>query len=429
MKPKFIFCLALILSAGWFGCLNALGEVSTNLEETWNPCGNLALSGHTLYGTTSGQPGGFRSYGTVYKIETSGKGFAILHRFTPLLYPNQTKSTTTNSDGAYPVAGLVLSGDTLYGTAPEGGRGYGTVFSMRTDGKHFTVLHDFQGADGFRPEAGLVLSEDTLYGTTKRGGHNEGVIFKIKTDGSGFAVLHTFAPVNGNHYTNSDGAYSQSELVVSGKTLYGTAWSGGAGGTGTIFKVNTDGTAFTTLHSFEAEHGLNSSGRISNHEGATPESGLVLSGDTLYGTASEGGTNGWGTIFKLNTTGTDFSLLHTFTAIGASFPQTTNSDGGHPGGLILSGDTLYGTTREGGGMDRGTVFRIKTDGTDFNPLPGLDNSGPFVSLMVSGGRLYGTTPFGGSGGGGTVFKIEGKGNGFAVLHSFTEKPLPGSLTD
>jgi uncharacterized repeat protein (TIGR03803 family) len=90
-------------------------------------------------------------------------------------------SAFTNSDGANPIAGLLLSGDTLYGTANSGGSsGLGTIFALRTDGTGFTTLHTFERSDGANPHAELRLSGDTLYGTTGSGGTaDSGTVFSI----------------------------------------------------------------------------------------------------------------------------------------------------------------------------------------------------------------------------------------------------------
>jgi len=101
-----------------------------------------------------------------------------------------------------------------------------------------------------------------------------------------------------------------------------------------VFAVNADGTGFTNLHSFTYS------------DGATPWAGLILSGNTLYGTAIQGGRSGNGTVFAVNTDGTGFTNLHSFTAHDDS---DINGDGAYPnGGLILSGNTLYGTASRGG---------------------------------------------------------------------------------
>src|SRR5665647_396391 len=110
---------------------------------------------------------------------------------------------------------------------------------------------------------------------------------------------------------------------------------------------------FTNLHSFTL---LNNS---TNSDGANPWAGLILSGNTLYGTAPSGGSSGYGTVFAVNTNGTGFTNLYNFTA--APDPLYTNSDGAYPyGGLILSGNTLYGTASSGGSSGAGTVFAVNT---------------------------------------------------------------------
>src|SRR6266446_1694376 len=116
-----------------------------------------------------------------------------------------------------------------------------------------------------------------------------------------FTILHSFTALNGN--TNSDGALPQTGLILSGNALYGTASYGGSSSNGAVFTVNTDGTGFTNLHSFAA---LNNS---TNSDGAYPRDALILSGNTLYGTAYQGGTSGAGTVFKINTDGTGFTNL------------------------------------------------------------------------------------------------------------------------
>src|SRR5579859_4737292 len=50
----------------------------------------------------------------------------------------------SNTDGAVPYCALVLSSNVLYGTTFEGGaNGQGVIFSVHTDGTHFTNMHSF----------------------------------------------------------------------------------------------------------------------------------------------------------------------------------------------------------------------------------------------------------------------------------------------
>ena len=310
-------------------------------------------------------------------MPAAAQTFTNLHSFTAM-------SGLTNSDGANPYAGLTLSGNTLYGTAAYGGSFcVGTVFAVNTDGTGFTNLHSFA------------------------------------------AMIDTFPSPSPSGWTNSDGACPFAGLILSGNTLYGTAYGGGSSDNGTVFAVNTDGTGFTNLHSFTASSYEEYPYTNINSDGAFPDAGLILSGNTLYGTALDGGISGNGTVFALNTDGTGFTNLYSFTALSNS----TNSDGAYPcAGLILSGNTLYGTAG-GGSFGNGTVFALNTDGTGFTTLHNFagypsDGTNPQAGLILSGNTLYGTTCGimifgGGSPGLGTVFSLTVPPPPLTIIHSAT----------
>src|ERR1044071_4357259 len=166
--------------------------------------------------------------------------------------------------------------------------------------------------------------------------------------------------VTAQSFVNSDGANPNAGLILSDGILYGTAAAGGGSGFGTVFAINTNGTGFSVLHSFTG-----------GTDGANPWDGLVRSGTTLYGTAYNGGLWGSGTVFAINTDGTGFTSLHSF---------TMGSDGGNPiGGLVLTNNTLYGTTGLGGSSGQGTVFSIS-----FPP--------PQLTIVPSGANVVLTWP-------------------------------------
>jgi uncharacterized repeat protein (TIGR03803 family) len=403
-----LFCLltsalammATHLMAQVFTTLYSFPAADTNSA---NAVGAFPMGDVILSGNTlygTAQFGGRSGNGTVFSVNTDGAGFTTLHVFTG------------GSDGCDPLDGVILSGDTLYGTADEGGSAasYGTVFAVETNGTGFTTVHTFHGANGEAwPYGGLVLSGNTLYGTALGPENSSGAVFVVNTDGTGWATLHTFEPGSTNAsgpYTNSDGAWPSGSLLLSGNTLYGTAVVGGQYGCGTVFAINTDGTGFTSLHVFRGS------------DGASPYGGLILSGNTLYGAAFSGGSTGNGTVFALNTDGTAFTTLHSFTATSTnSSGFCVNTDGAAPyGALILSGDTLYGTAQSGGSSGSGTLFAINTDGTGFTtlycftPLVGSnstnrDGASPDSNLVLSGNTLYGTAYEGGVWGSGTVFSL------------------------
>ena len=308
----------------------------------------------------------------------------------------------------------------------------------------FTTLHSFTAtsgsegyngtnSDGVHPFLGLLLSGNTLYGAAHVGGRSGwGTVFALNTDGTCFTTLHSFAATSGSegvYGTNSDGAVPNGGLILSGNTLFGSAQSGGRSGWGTVFAVNTNGSGFTTLHSFAAISG--SGGDYgTNSDGAKPYAGLLLSGNTLYGTTQYGGSSGNGTVFAIKTDGTGFTNLYNFTeTAGSTGGYGTNRDGANPvGGLILSGNTLYGTAVGGGSSAGGTVFAINTDGTGFTNLHNFtfnDGSRPRAGLILSGNALYGTAYDGGTSGNGTVFAVNTNGTGFTKLHDFAGRPDEG----
>jgi hypothetical protein len=104
---------------------------------------------------------------------------------------------------------------------------------------------------------------------------------------------------------------------------------------------------------------------------------LILSDNTLYGTSDDGPN---GTIFAVNTDGTGFRTLYSFSAttITNSFGAYTNSDGAYPArgdNLVLSGNTLFGQTLSGGLLGYGTIFAVITNGTSFTNLHNMDPLG------------------------------------------------------
>jgi len=299
------------------------------------PYAGLVLGGSTLYGTSSF--GGTNNYGTIFKLNTDGSNPQVIYTIG-----------TTNNDGDNPVARLLLSGNTLYGTSPLAGNGAGDglVFSLNTSGGNFQMLKFFgtptdDSSDGYYPTTGLVLNGNTLFGTTADGGNTNrpaGTVFEINTDGSDFAVRTRFE--------GSSAMIPDSDLILNSNILYGTTQSAtNSEGVGTVFKINTDGTGLQVLHVFE--NGLPG-------DGSTPDGPLALSGNTLYGTTQSGSGNmGNGTVFGVNTDGTGYTLLHSFS------PGSLNYDGELPySGLVVGGGQLYGTADRGGTSGYGTIFSL-----------------------------------------------------------------------
>jgi uncharacterized repeat protein (TIGR03803 family) len=183
---------------------------------------------------------------------------------------------------------------------------------------------------------------------------------------------------------------------VSGGVIYGMTAGGGTAGQGVIFRMNTDGTGFTVLHSFTP-----------TGDGYAPSGGLTLVGTTLYGMTGQGGTIGVGTIFRVNTDGTGYALMHSF----ARGP----TDGAQPVGTLFSdGTQLFGSTPRGGAFGVGSnnalgvLFGLNLDGSNYQVLTsfdgGLMGGGP-ADVIELNGALYGMTGAGGSANDGVIYSL------------------------
>ena len=193
-----------------------------------------------------------------------------------------------------------------------------------------------------------------------------------------------------------DGGLPQSELVEGGDGFfYGTTGAGGTHNTGTVFKITTAGT-LTTIYNFTG-----------GPDGCNPRAGLIHGSDGFfYGTASGGGTNGFGTIYQVSSNGA-FTTLYTFTGgVDGGIPDIRLAEG--------SGGVFYGTTREGGVNGTGNVFSVSSTGTfttlfNFNSTNGAT---PAAGLVLgSDSNFYGTTLLGGTN---TVKSNENRGTVFQI---------------
>ncbi|MES2836019.1 MAG: choice-of-anchor tandem repeat GloVer-containing protein [Bacteroidota bacterium] len=236
-------------------------------------------------------------------------------------------------------------------------------------------------------------------------------LYGMTSDGgaNGYGTLFKIMP-NGtsfaillNFSSVVNGSYPLGSLITDGTFLYGMTRYGGTNGFGTLFKISPDGSGFAKLLDFDGAA-----------NGKTPPGSLISDGTFLYGMTVQGGTNDKGTIFKIMPDGSGFVKLLDFAgATNGSYPQ---------GSLILDGTCLYGTTSGGGTNDLGTLFKIKVDGTGFAKLldfaGSANGSNPRGSLFSDGAFLYGMTSDGGTNDIGTLFKIKPDGTNFAKLLDF-----------
>ena len=410
----------------------ATGITFTNLYSFGandNATGKYPTEGLTLstdgnfYGVTA--TGGANFTGTVFQLASGGVVNAI-YTFSAV------SGNNTNSDGATPAGPLAVDASgNLYGVCQIGGpNGSGTIFEVSSTGA-FSVLYTFSSySGGIYPSGSLVIGSDgSLYGTASSGGANgSGVVYKLTPSSGAYTVLHSFAAQNSSD-DNTDGVSPSGLVAGPDGNLYGTTPSGGANNSGTIYDVSTSGD-FTTLYTFTAVTKVD--GNTSNGDGKSPNSTVAFdTGGDLFGTAQTGGANNTGTVYELSAAG-QFTSLYSY----SSTSNQENANGANPqSGLIAASDgNFYGTTEYGGSNGKGVIYKISPAGVEttlhtFNGDAGsgnTDGSNPESTLTIgSDGDLYGTTHMGGSDEHGVLFKIY---TGVALSVPVSSTPTPPVTT-
>ncbi len=279
------------------------------------------------------------------------------------------------------------------------------ALNLFTASAQFTKLYDFLGnaTSGANPQGNLYCDGTFLYGMTVNGGANsEGLIFKMKKDGTSYSDMFDFS----NTLT---GRYPHGSLISDGTYLYGVTQYGGTMLSGTVFKILPNGTGYVKLYEFD--------GPVN---GKAPFGSLYYDGTFIYGMPQIGGANNFGTIFKINTSNNAYQKLLDFTGV----PGVNNS--GEPEATLISDGTfLYGMGYNGAANNKGSVFKVKTDGTLFSNIltctgtVGIANGSYATNALVSDGTyLYGMTESGGLNDKGTIFKINMSTNVYTKLMDF-----------
>lgn len=348
--------------------------------------------------------------------------------------PNDFASGNTPNGRLIIDAAGNIYGVTLYGGyAPNDNiLGGGVVFMLTpvSGGTYgYTVLHTFQGGphDGARPVGGLTRdAAGNLYGTAAAGGSGwSGTVFKLTQgqDGSGYTLtnLYDFTAMSPSA-TNSDGAAPTSSLIVDANgTLFGTTSNGGANGAGTVFRLarQTDGNYTLT--------NLHDFAAAQGY-GDTTGSLVMDAAGNLYGLKTAGGANASGEIFGLFMPDYSYRSLY-------SFPLVDYARAMPMGSLVIDGSgVLFGTTSEGGDNISGTVFSYPSGSTPatptnlhvFNDLKGSFSPDAGV-ILDPAGNLFGTASSS-STGYGAVYKLTRNDDGtygYATLFEFTEQKRQG----
>lgn len=361
------------LQSHQYRVLHTFSVLDSNGDNSDGAYPGVALTrgpGDVFYGMATS--GGQNGNGTIFKITTCGE-FTLLHTFSAL------DANAHNEDGAYPLRTIVVGHNgNLYGTTRIGGENTcgelpipnacGVVWMIDGAG-NFRVLHQFTEDEGHAASL-TEASDGFFYGcavwpnTSLPNGQPlpSGILYRMGPWGGHFEVLYSFIQTD-SLGENEDGAECYEPLVETNPgVFYGTTRLGGTNGNGVVFRYSLSYPGVVeVLHEFSA---TNSNGE--NWDGANPYARLTSGEDgALYSTASNGGENGNGVVYRIRPDG-DFGVLHTF---GGTNPTTgANADGAIPDfGLIRDSDNfLIGAAALGGngsiaglGNSGGTLYRLE----------------------------------------------------------------------
>jgi uncharacterized repeat protein (TIGR03803 family) len=377
------------------------GSKCTKIDDGADPLGSLtyvSVNG-LLFGRTSTTTAQGNGDGTIFQINPDGSGYVVDHFFAG--------AKTDGDDPRH--SSMTLLGTMLYGTTLTGGEhDNGTIFSINDDGTGYSSppLFNFPKTakknDGDQPHSCFVAIGDVLYGMTSEGGdhggtNGAGTIFSFDTTSSDYTKLYSFE--------GKDGSDPHGQLILDpdGVTFYGMTREGGKHGVGVVFSFNSAKSKYKVLHDFSCPGQTSSC--IDSNDGATPDHGtLVQNNSILFGLTTYGGKYGNGTLFSIHTDGKHFTILQQFGDPGTN-------DGINPyGSLLLNGTTLYGTTRTGGSKGNGTVFEIDTDGSNYDRIYDFQNSpdaaNPIDNVIMVDDTLYGMSEAGGLCGDGAIFALD-----------------------
>lgn len=382
--------VVLVGSASWAQTFRSLYSFPSDSSSGQEPFATLTVGPDgNLYGTAI--KGGAEDAGTAFKVSIASETVSILGHFD---------GETT---GSRPFGRLLnLGDDFLYGVSEKSSYTRtdwgGTVYRVNPNGGIQQIYQlPAEAPDELNPipsnPRALVSTEDNVLQVLCA---DYPGLWQVPLGGGEAHVAYSFAA------DDIDGGHARTIIQGSDGYLYGTTiGSSDAGdaprGRGTIFRMNPDGTGMTLLHDCQYA------------SGTRPHGALVEGPDgNFYGVMRAGalkpsGGGGAGCVYRITPTG-DYTALYHF-GTGANDLRAPYGD------LLLASDgLLYGTTREGGASTLGGVFRIQTNGSGYRVLHSFnDANGAYPEgglVQAANGDLYGTTTLGGSGGNGTIFKLK-----------------------
>ena len=339
-----------------------------------------------FYGTA--HSGGVNNGGVIYEFDQSTNTYTKLYDFV-----------FVGTGGSNPYCGVTqASNGKLYGLTVNGGlNNDGTIYEFDLSTKTYTKLYDFDDANGHPSADGgemIQASNGKFYGVTTAGGAAWGVVFEFNPVGNVYKKLYTFPQSH----------YSRGLTELSNGKLYGVSVQGGSNWAGSVFTIDLATGAFATVYDF-----VNSTVKL-------PWCSLVLAADgKLYGTASSGGNNNKGGLFRFDPADNTCTILY-------SFDGTVSSSS--KGLMQAANGKLYGMTTSLGNNNNGTIFEFDLTSNTYTVLYDFDGtngrSPDGVLVQDVNGKLYSTSVYGGynDNNGGLIFEFNLTGNKYTSVYKF-----------
>jgi len=412
-----------------------------------SPYGGLALAPNgKMYGLT--YEGSYGNMGAIFEFDPVAKTVTYKKAF------RKDENNVLNI-GANPFGTLMLHPNgKFYGTTQNGGA-WGTLFEYNYTTNTLTFLTDFPMLGVVSPVGDLVLGGDgLLYGHAERswgGTSDELFSFDLATnkltsipakqggptnspltasDGNIYYtrdtqlfsgeldVYYTGQPGSGEKLVSFDAApngskpFSSLAQAFNGK-LYGTLSEGGTDGIGAIYTVDPSNDQVQTVFNFTYD---------ANFQGpATPQTALTAHPNgKLYGTSKYGsypGSGGSGGVYEFDPTNNTITKL--FSSIGGGIPAN------YQGSVSVAPDgRLFGLSSAGGTSNIGTIYEVDlvagkiVKKIDFTGPNGQEPTGALTWLN---GKFYGLTRRGGAYNFGTLFEYDPNTNQLITKMSFNDE--------
>lgn len=312
-----------------------------------NSSGTILKIGNYVYGTAFDPDGS--NDGAIFKIRTNGTSFQIIKKLN------------------YEINGHVISGDNLFydgnfiycltNTIESDDSVLCFIFKIKTDGSQYEKIFDFKRRDSLFTTYMAKLAFDGNYffgvfGTAKRDSKNNPIgntlneckyIFRLNKNGGNYQILHTLDSI--------DGAGRAMNILTRNNYLYISTEAGGKYNSGTIIRLNKDGTGFKKIYDYyDWNRSYVNNSNILYSRNFWFQRKIFINGDSIYGISQFGGKYSYGSIFRMKIDGTDFASLYDFDG---------NISGANPTGKFVSdGKSLFAKTAWGGLNDQGTIFKL-----------------------------------------------------------------------